>query len=105
MVNPAFSSEKSILLVDGNNLLIRILYAKNKGNNLLTPRELIESCALIFMHQITICTKKYSCSRLYIAFAKFAFDRDLGFSWKTSRNTLLTIVLRCRRNHRHDSLV
>lgn len=68
MVNPNFEGEKSIILVDGNNLLIRILFAKNKGNNLLTPRELIEACAQIFMHQLTICIKKYSCDRLYVAF-------------------------------------
>lgn len=68
MVNPKFTGEKSIILVDGNNLLIRILFAKNKGNNLLTPRELIESCAQIFMHQLTICAKKYACDRLYVTF-------------------------------------
>ena len=68
MVNPKFTGEKSIILVDGNNLLIRILYAANKGNNLLTPRELIEKCAQIFMHQLTITAKKYACDRLYVCF-------------------------------------
>lgn len=68
MVNPKFVGERSVILVDGNNLLIRILFAKNKGNNLLTPAELIESCAHIFMHQLSICAKKYSCDRMYVTF-------------------------------------
>lgn len=68
MVNASFSEEKNIILVDGNNLLMRILFAKNKGNNLLTPQELVAACSQIFMYQLTACVKKYACDRLYIAF-------------------------------------
>ena len=55
-------------MVDGNNLLLRILYAKNKGSSLQTPAELIQDCAMIFIHQIVLCVRKYSCDRIYIMF-------------------------------------
>lgn len=68
MVSPKFLDTNSVLLVDGNNLLLRILFSKNKGNSLQTPAELIQDCAMIFMHQITSQVRKYSCDRVYIAF-------------------------------------
>lgn len=68
MVSPQFLDINSVLLIDGNNLLIRILYSRNTGNILLSPSELIESCAQIFLHQIILCVKKYSCNRVYVAF-------------------------------------
>lgn len=68
MVSPKFLDTKSVLLVDGNNLLLRILFSKNKGNSLQTNSELIQDCAMIFMHQITSQVRKYSCDRVYVAF-------------------------------------
>lgn len=68
MVSPKFVDTNSVLLVDGTNLLIRIMHSKNSGNNLLTQPEMIETCAQIFIHQIVLCVKKYSCTRLCIAF-------------------------------------
>lgn len=68
MVTPKFIDTKSVLLIDGNNLLLRILYSKNKGSSLQTPNELIQDCAMIFMHQIALCVRKYSCDRVYVMF-------------------------------------
>lgn len=68
MVSPKFLTTKSILLVDGNNLLLRILFAKNRGGSLQTQPELIQDCAMIFMHQIILCVKKYNCERVYVMF-------------------------------------
>lgn len=73
MVTPKFLDTKSVLLVDGNNLLLRILYSKNKGNTLSSQPEIIQDCAMIFMHQIVTQVRKYSCDRVYVAF-------DLGGS-------------------------
>ena len=68
MVTPKFLDTKSVLLVDGNNLLLRILFSKNRGSSLQTPAELIQDCAMIFMHQIVVQVRKYSCDRVYVAF-------------------------------------
>lgn len=68
MVSPKFLDTKSVLLVDGNNLLLRILFSKNKGGSLQTSSELIQDCAMIFMHQIVTQVRKYSCDRVYVAF-------------------------------------
>lgn len=68
MVTPKFLDTRNVLLVDGNNLLLRILYSKSKGSSLLTPSELIRDCAMIFIHQVVTHVKKYSCERIYVAF-------------------------------------
>ena len=68
MVTPKFLNTKNILLVDGNNLLLRILFSKSKGNVVISQPELIQECCMIFIHQIIICIKKYSCERIYVAF-------------------------------------
>lgn len=73
MVNLTYLNNGSVLLVDGSNLLIRIFYAKKKDNVLLTSMELAETCCAIFLHQLSIYTRKYNCNRLYVAF-------DLGGS-------------------------
>lgn len=73
MVSPKFTDTNSILLVDGTNLLLRILHSKTKENTLITPSELIDICTIIFISQITHVVKKYSCNRLLVAF-------DLGGS-------------------------
>ncbi len=68
MVTPKFLDTKNVLLIDGTNLLLRVLFSKNKGATTLSQPELIQECAEIFLRQITICIKKYSCERLYVAF-------------------------------------
>ena len=68
MVSPKFLDTKNVLVVDGHNLLIRILFSKNKGNIVISQPELIRECCLIFIHQVIICVKKYSCERAYVAF-------------------------------------
>jgi DNA polymerase-1 len=68
MVTPKFMDTKSVLLVDGNNLLLRILFSKNKGGTLLSQPEIIQDCAMIFIHQIVTQVRKYSCDRVYVAF-------------------------------------
>ena len=68
MVSPKFVNTKNVLVVDGNNLLIRILFSKNKGNIVISQPELIQECAEIFIRQILICIKKYTCERVYVAF-------------------------------------
>ena len=68
MVTPQFLNTKNVLLVDGHNLAIRILFSVNKGNTTLSQPEIIQECCTIFMHQIAICIRKYTCERVYIAF-------------------------------------
>ena len=68
MVQPKYLGTKNVLLVDGHNLAIRILCSRNKGNTTLSEPEIIQECCMIFIHQVIICLKKYSCERVYIAF-------------------------------------
>jgi len=68
MVNPRFLGNKNVLLIDGTNLLLRVLFSKNKGSVVISQPEMILECAMIFIRQITICLKKYSCERVYVAF-------------------------------------
>ena len=61
------------MLVDGSNLLIRLLYARQKGSNLLTVPELITAVSELFLNHVSEITKKNNCSRVVVAF-------DLGGS-------------------------
>jgi 5'-3' exonuclease len=63
-----FMDTNPALLVDGSNLLVRLLYARQKGSNLLTETELISSVADMFIHQLGIQVKNFNCSSLYIIF-------------------------------------
>lgn len=68
IVTPKFLDTKNVLIIDAYNLLLRILFSKNKGAVILSEPELIQECAEIFIRQIIMCIKKYSCERLYIGF-------------------------------------
>ena len=68
MVQPVIASDSPVLLVDGSNLLIRILKAKTSGGVLLSPSEVIESCSNIFIISLSHFVKKYLPSRVYVFF-------------------------------------
>lgn len=68
MVSPKFMDSQNVLLIDGHNLLIRVMFSKNKGSVVISEPELIQECAEIFINQISLCIRKYSCKRLYVAF-------------------------------------
>lgn len=68
MVSPKFLNTKNVLIVDAYNLLLRVLFSKNKGSTVISEPELIQECAEIFIKQIVICVKKYSCERVYVGF-------------------------------------
>ena len=56
------------LLVDASNLLIRLLYARQAGSNLLTESELISSVADMFIQQLGLQVKNFNASSCYIIF-------------------------------------
>lgn len=68
-----FLDTNPALLVDGSNLLIRLLYARQSGSNLLSEPELISSVADMFIHQLGLQVKNFNASSCYIIF-------DLGGS-------------------------
>jgi len=63
-----FMDSNPALLVDGSNLLVRLLYARQSGSNLLTESELISSVSDMFIHQLGLQAKNFNCSSLYIIF-------------------------------------
>jgi 5'-3' exonuclease len=63
-----FLDSNPALLVDGSNLLVRLLYARQAGSNLLTESELISSVSDMFVHQLGLQAKNFNCSSLYIVF-------------------------------------
>jgi 5'-3' exonuclease len=63
-----FLDSNPALLVDGSNLLVRLLYARQAGSNLLTESELISSVSDMFIHQLGLQAKNFNCSSLYIVF-------------------------------------
>jgi 5'-3' exonuclease len=63
-----FMDTNPALLVDGSNLLIRLLYARQVGSNLLTESELISSVADMFIHQLGLQVKNFNASSCYIIF-------------------------------------
>jgi 5'-3' exonuclease len=63
-----FLDTNPALLVDGSNLLIRLLYARQAGSNLLTESELISSVADMFIHQLALQTKSFNASSCYVIF-------------------------------------
>lgn len=63
-----FLDSNPALLVDASNLLIRLLYARQAGSNLLTETELISSVADMFIHQLGLQTKNFNASSCYIVF-------------------------------------
>ena len=63
-----FLDSNPALLVDGSNLLVRLLYARQAGSNLLTESELISSVSDMFVHQLGLQAKNFNCSSLYIIF-------------------------------------
>lgn len=63
-----FLDTNPALLVDGSNLLIRLLYARQAGSNLLTESELISSVSDMFIHQLSLQVKNFNCSSLYVIF-------------------------------------
>jgi len=63
-----FMDTNPALLVDGSNLLIRLLYARQSGSNLLTETELLSSVADMFIHQLGLQAKNFNCSSIYIIF-------------------------------------
>lgn len=63
-----FLDTNPALLVDASNLLIRLLYARSSGSNLLTESELISSVSDMFIHQLGLQAKNFNCSSLYVIF-------------------------------------
>lgn len=63
-----FLDTNPALLVDGSNLLIRLLYARQAGSNLLTESELISSVADMFVHQLGLQVKNFNASSCYVIF-------------------------------------
>ena len=63
-----FLDTNPALLVDASNLLIRLLYARSAGSNLLTDQELLSSVSDMFIHQLGLAVKQFNCSSLYIIF-------------------------------------
>ena len=63
-----FLDTNPALLVDASNLLIRLLYSRQKGSNLLTESELISSVSDMFIHQLAIQARNFNCSSLYVVF-------------------------------------
>jgi DNA polymerase-1 len=63
-----FLDTNPALLVDGSNLLVRLLYARQAGSNLLTESELISSVSDMFIRQLGLQVKNFNCSSVYIIF-------------------------------------
>lgn len=63
-----FLDNNPALLIDASNLLLRLLYVRQKGSNLLTETELLSSVADMFIHQLGLQVKSFNCSSLYVVF-------------------------------------
>ena len=63
-----FLDNNPALLIDASNLLLRLLYVRQKGSNLLTETELLSAVADMFIHQLGLQVKNFNCSSLYIVF-------------------------------------
>lgn len=63
-----FFDTNPALLVDASNLLIRLLYARQAGSNLLTETELMSAVAEMFIHQLGLQVKNFNCSSVYVIF-------------------------------------
>ena len=70
-----FLDTNPALLIDASNLLVRLLYVRQKGSNLLTEQELLSSVSDMFIHQLGLAVKQFNCSSLYIIF-------DIGGSYR-----------------------
>ena len=73
VVSQRFLEGHPFLLVDGSNLLMRLLFVRQKGSNLLTEPELISSVSEGFVRYVSDTIKKNCCSGVLVAF-------DLGGS-------------------------
>jgi 5'-3' exonuclease len=67
VVSQRFIDSHPYLLVDGSNLLMRLLYVKQKGANLITEPELIASTADWFIQQVSKIVKENCCSGVLVA--------------------------------------
>ncbi len=63
-----FLDTNPALLVDASNLLIRLLYARQAGSNLITETELLSAVTEMFIHQLGLQVKNFNCSSIYIIF-------------------------------------
>lgn len=63
-----FLDSNPALLVDASNLLVRLLYARQSGSNLLTESELLNSVADMFIYQLGLQVKNFNASSCYIIF-------------------------------------
>ena len=54
--------------MDASNLLIRLLYVRQQGSNLLTESELLSSVSDMFIHQLGLAVRQFNCSSIYIVF-------------------------------------
>lgn len=68
VVPQKFLDGKPFLLVDGSNLLMRLLFVRQKGSNLLTEPELISSVSEGFVRYVSDTVKKNLCSGVLVAF-------------------------------------
>lgn len=73
VVSKRFLETHPYLLVDGSNLLMRLLFVRQKGANLLSDTELISSVSEAFIKHVSDIVNKNCCSDVFIAF-------DLGGS-------------------------
>ena len=73
VVSQRFLEGHPFLLVDGSNLLMRLLFVRQKGSNLLAENELISSVSEGFVRHVSDTVKKNCCSGVLVAF-------DLGGS-------------------------
>ena len=63
-----FLDNNPALLIDASNLLLRLLYVRQKGSNLLTESELLSSVADMFVHQLGLQAKNFNASSCYVIF-------------------------------------
>ena len=73
VVSQRFLEGHPFLLVDGSNLLMRLLFVRQKGSNLLAENELISSVSEGFVKHVSDNVRKNCCSGVLVAF-------DLGGS-------------------------
>ena len=67
VVASRFIKSKPYLLIDGSNLLMRLLYVRQKNSNLLSTPELIVSVSQWFVHQVATLARDNNCSGLLVA--------------------------------------
>ncbi len=93
MVNASLARTGPAVLVDGTNLLLRVVHSRFRDNSLLSERELAESCALIFLKLLTNEVKKYAASRLYLFFDSGGSSRKTSIlsSYKTNRKVVASV--------------